>query len=189
MCPMAFTYPRKKIWKEIRVPVTFSFDDVARIESYEYSLRFPALPTQDQNINMYREPGPSPEVLELFHSLGQDTVVLFDDNDDSDDYTENDDADEPISRMDLYRMLARPEGDDWMRRKVEEVDEKERKGKEERTEWWVRQMSYVGSDTTGTSEGRTEVEGCMTPDECEDVTTAMEGDCTFDDREADMDEC
>jgi hypothetical protein len=45
-------------------------------------------------------------------------------------------------------------------------------------------MSYVSSDTIGTTEERIEVEGCVTQDESVAfVATAMECDCIPDDRE------
>ena len=45
-----------------------------------------------------------------------------------------------ISRIGLYRMLAKRRKDDWMRRKAEEADAQQGRSRGPATEWWVRQM-------------------------------------------------
>ena len=167
MRPLVITYPPTRTWKEYKDPVIFSQADVQRIEQYYEALY---IPPSDPSpvVNCVATPQePSPGMLELFISLDQCAVLNFDDEGASDSEHDGDSEDgRSLSRIDLYRLLARPGTDDWMRRKVEEVDTQQRKEKNQITERWVRQtQDYSGTMATSEEGAWALVEGTFTPAE------------------------
>ena len=103
-------------------------------------------------------------MLELFSGLDRCAVVKFDDEGTGDSEDNGDSEDGwPISRIDLYRLLARPRTDDWMRRTVEEVDTRQRKEKNQMTERWVwSTQDYSGTMSISEEEAWALVEGTFT---------------------------
>ena len=163
MQPMVSTYLPTRTWKEYKNPVIFSKAGVQRIELCRGALCVtPPDPSPVDNC-VATPQGPSPRMLELFSGPDRCAVDNCDDEGTGDSEDDGDSEDGwPMSRIDLYRLLARPRTDDWIRRKVEEVDTQQRKEKNQMTEWWVRStQDYSGTMTISEEEAWALVEGTL----------------------------